>query len=83
MGTTLLKGEQRVVGNEHRAGAISRAGGEPGEGQEPPWMVSQKTREEFQGASGQCDKCFQVSLGLVKPAIGELDGVMAKNAKWP
>lgn len=83
VGTRLLKGERRVVGNEHRGGAISRMGGELGEAQEPQWVVSQKTREEFQGAAGQCDKCFKASLGLVKPTIGELDGVMAKNAKLP
>lgn len=63
----LLKGGRRtVVRTEHGGGVVSGVGGDPGEGEEPQWVVSWKTMEEFQGASGQCDKWVYVSLSLGK-----------------
>lgn len=49
----------------------------------PQGLVPQKTREELRGASGQRDKWFCVSWIGQGWDIGDLDGVVAKNAKLP
>ena len=79
----IYKESRRRVGNENWGGVI-RGWEKSQEGEwKPQRVVSQKTGKEFQGASGQWNTFWILSVSWIRQDqdVGGLDGVMAMDAK--